>query len=134
MHKIQVARPIQHLGYIKLKYPEIFDEADQAVKQNHLKDWSLVKPIYQTMYDATENATEHRHFFLAVLVELFNPTRQTCGVKFKSGLRNVISEAMGYKNSEMVNYIGEPIEAHMKNPRFCNRVKEMAAYFLKEHQ
>jgi hypothetical protein len=134
MHNIKVARPIQHLGYIKLKYPEIFNEADQVVKQKHLKDWSLVKPIYELMYETTENPAEQRHFFLAVLVELFYPTRRTCGVKFKPGLRDVISEAMGYKNPEMVNYVGEPIEAHMKNPRFCNRVKETAEYFLNEYQ
>jgi len=134
MHNIQVPKPIHHLGYIKLKYPEIFAEADQVVRQPHLTDWSLITTIYQTMYETTENPAEHRHFFLAVLVELFYPTKRTCGVKLKPGLRDVISEAMGYNNPEMVNYIGEPIEAHMKNPRFCNKVKETAEYFLHEYQ
>lgn len=134
MQRIQFSKPSQHLGYIKMNYPEVFAEAAQAVQQPHLTDLTLIKPIYQTLWETTENPSEHKHFFLAVLIECFYPTRRTCGVKLKPGLRDVICEAMGYNNPEMVNYVGEPLEAHMKNPRFYNRVKETAAYFLAEYQ
>jgi hypothetical protein len=134
MHNIQVARPIYHLGYIKMKYPEIFAEADRVVKQEHLTDWNLVGPIYRSMYDSTANPRENMHFFIAVLVELFDPTRRTCGAKFKVGLRDVISDAMGFVNPEMVNHFGKPIDVHMKNVRFFNKVIDTAQAYLDQYK
>lgn len=135
MHKIPFnATTIRHLGYIKLNYPEIFAEADKAVKQECLTDWSLIRPIYRSMYDFTENPREQRHFFIAVLIELFEPTRRTCGVKLKPGLRDVISNAMGFVNPEMVNHYGKPIDVHMKNPRFYKRVMDTAQLYLEAHK
>jgi hypothetical protein len=134
MHNIQVPRPIYHLGYIKTNYPEIFAEADQVVKQDHLTDWSLVGPIYRSMYDSTDNPRENMHFFIAVLIELFDPTRRTCGVKLKVGLRDVISDAMGFVNPEMVNHFGKPIDVHMKNVRFFNKVIDTAQAYLDQYK
>jgi hypothetical protein len=133
MHNIQVTHPIYHLGYIKMNYPEIFDEADQAVKQPRLTDRSLIRPIYRELYNSTENPRQNLHFFLAVIVELFDPTRRTCGVKLKPGLRDIISDAMGFSNPEMVNYVGEPVDSHMKNPRFYEKVMETVEYFMMEY-
>ena len=126
----RVNRPNCHIGYVRMNYPEIFAEAEQAIKQDRLYDWSLIKPIYQSLYDSTDNPRENMHFILAVLIELFEPTRRTCGVKFKVGLRDKIAEAMGFDSPEMVNYVGEPMEVHMKNPRYFNKVMETAKEYL----
>lgn len=125
-----VNRPNCYIGYVRMNYPEVFEKATEAINQDRLYDWSLIKPIYQSLYDSLENPRENMHFIVAVLVELFEPTRRTCGVKFQAGLRDKIAEAMGCNNPEMVNHFGLPIEAHMKNPRYFNKVMDAAKEYL----
>lgn len=122
------------LYYLKINYPMIYNEAEKAVNQRHLTDWSLIKPIYRSMYDFAENPREQMHFFIAVLIELFQPTRRTCGLKLSAGIRDVISDAMGFNNPEMVNHYGRPMEVHMKNPRFYKKVMDTAQEYLDRYQ
>lgn len=125
-----VNRPNCYIGYIRMNYPEVFEKATEAINQNRLYDLSLIKPVYRSLYDSIENPRENMHFILAVIIELFEPTRRTCGIKFRPGLRDKIAEAMGYVNPEMFNYFAKPIEVHMKNPRYFNKVIDTAKEYL----
>jgi hypothetical protein len=122
------------LYFIKKQYPNVYDEADRVVNQRRLKAWSLIKPIYKAMYDSSEAPENDKHFFVAVIIELFAPEWITAGTKLPPGLRDLISAAMGYINSEMVNYHSSALDVYMKNPRFYQRVKQTAQAFMEEYK
>lgn len=118
---------------VKLRYPEIYQDALSVIEYPRLTDWSLVKPIYEDLFTASENPHEEMHYFIGVLFKVFAPLTLAANLKLPVGLRDVISEAMGYLNPEMVNYHSTILRPYLKNPRFAKRVEDEATRIINKY-
>jgi len=120
-------------NYFKNRYPKIYEEAINIINQPCLKDITLIPKIYKTLWDESKVPKEERHYFFAVLINLYHPQWFTTGCKLKIGLRDVFAEAAGYANPEMVNDHTRRLDAYMKGKIFPKRVREETDRFLRTY-
>jgi|GEM_PF-6820979 len=118
---------------VKLNYPDIYSEALDVLNVPKLTDWNLVKPIYDDLFNASENPHEEMHYFIGVLFKVFAPLTLAASLKLPVGLRDVVAEAIGYVSPEMVNYHSNILKPYLKNRRFSKRVEDEATRIINEY-
>ena len=108
--------------------PDLYN-ACQVIVNPLLNDLTLVPRIISEIQRLEGDITcENIHFALAVLDRLYVPAQLLCKgmIKKPAGVRDAYGVALGYHNPENINRWADIAFSHYKNPRFANRVDQIA--------
>jgi hypothetical protein len=120
-------------NYFVNKHPDIYQEALKLINQPYLNNLDFIPIIYKTLWNECENPNENRHYFFAVLINLYHPLWFTTGRKLKIGLRSAFANAAGYVSPEMVNEHTRRLSAYMKGKSFSEKVISESNRFFDQY-
>jgi hypothetical protein len=108
--------------------PDVYN-ACLVLVQPLITDFKLVPKVIAEI-EHIEGSTNHDniHFVIGVLDRLYIPAQLISKglVRKPIGLRDAYAEAFGYDNPENINAWVDIMAAYYKNPRFAERVDEVA--------
>lgn len=112
--------------------PEEYDKC-LALTKPMIADVAHIPVVVEILKTEHPIEGEGAVFVIAVIHRIFSPYKNHYqSLKLDSGVRDIISQALGFKNSEMTNHHAKYIIPAYKGERYRQRVEDTANDIIKQ--
>jgi hypothetical protein len=119
---------LNRLVHVKLQEisPEVYEQCEQIAKPP-FNDVTLVPAIIEQLVRRNEPTPENLPFLIGVVYYLIAPHKlHSQNIRLALGIRDMISDSLGFNNSESVNHYSKYLIPNWKNSRFRQRIEKEA--------
>lgn len=120
------------LRVLAASYPDLILEAQNNVTPL-MNDLIMIKDIYDYVCLSYRPSSDYQHklYFIASVLRLFNPDALIIDCKLRNGLRNSLAKCLGESGPNSSYYIGQA-RAYMKIKSFKASVNSITEQYLNQ--
>ena len=108
----------------------------QNIRRNYtpmLTDYALIPAIHARVTEQFPDLDKTDTFILAsaCVYRMYSPASLLAArcSNAPAGMRKALAETFGYKNGTNINYFQNIARAHVKNPRYVNKIESIMEHF-----